>query len=75
MAKIVQNHGKYHHMFPMTFYCDFCECVFDCESIDDVDIYAFLGEVFAMTNCPECESTVKNAIDEIKHEIEVKDYE
>lgn len=75
MAKIVRNHGKYHDMFPMTFYCKFCECIFDCNSINDVDIYTFLNEVFAATNCPECENTVKNTIDFIKPEIEVDNYE
>ena len=75
MAKTIQSHGKYYKMFPMTFYCGFCECVFECESINDVDIYQLLSEVFAMTNCPECENTVKNHIGSIEHEIEVKDYE
>lgn len=75
MAKIVQNHGKYHDIFPMTFYCNFCECVFDCESINDVEIYVFQSEVFARTDCPECEGSVKNNIDSIKPEIEVNDYE
>ena len=73
MAKIVQNHGKYHHMFPMTFYCNFCECVFDCESISDVNICTITGNVFAQTRCPECEEYVTKAIDEII--FEVKDYE
>lgn len=75
MAKIVQSHGKYHHMFPMTFYCNFCECIFDCESISDVEIYAFQSEVFAGTRCPECEEFVKNAIGSVEPEIEVNDYE
>ena len=75
MAKKIHSHGKYYSMFPMMFYCEFCECVFECESINDVDIYQFLSEVFATTNCPECEATVKNAIDELKPEIEVNNYE
>lgn len=75
MAKIVQNHGKYHHMFPMTFHCGFCDCVYNCEFISDVKIYEFKSEVFAHTKCPECEGSVENCIDSIEPEIEVKDYE
>lgn len=75
MATKIQTHGKYYKMFPMTFYCGFCECIFDCNSINDIAIRTFLDEVFAYTNCPECEATVKNHIGSIEPEIEVDNYE
>lgn len=75
MAKTVRIHGKYHDMFPMTFHCELCECIFDCEYISDVEIYVFLSEVFARTRCPECEAWVGNNIGSIEHEIEANDYE
>ena len=70
MAKIVQTHGKYHKMFPMTFHCELCECIFDCDYISDVGIYLSLSEVFARTRCPECEAWVRNSIGLIELEIE-----
>lgn len=75
MAKIVRSHGKYHSMFPMTFYCKFCGCVFDCEYISDADIYEFYSEVFAQALCPECEKFVKNNIGLTEPEIEVNEHE
>ena len=65
MSKIVQTHGKYHDMFPMMFHCELCECVFKCESISDVSIYAFCDEIFADTNCPECEAIIRNSLGSI----------
>lgn len=75
MAKTIQSHGKYNSMFPMTFHCKFCECVFDCEYVSDADIYEFYSEVFAQTRCPECEKFVKNNIGLTEPKNEVKDNE